>query len=186
MITDVCKGKRVLSVGGRAWVETEFLEKLPAREIVRTDLIEDIDVMAADAGNLPFVSNSFDVVICRDVIEHVLETDAVFDEAHRVLVEGGYYYISTPNGYNLFPDGKLHLRAYTPESFIKELKIHGFEVVDKRGDVPNIIHSLMPLSGMGHKNVLEEFKNIEAMMKKSPVSYYLGTFMYVLARKVRK
>jgi SAM-dependent methyltransferase len=184
MIAEICRGKKVLSVGGGEWVETEFLEKLPVKELVRTDLIDAEGIKVADAAALPFEDNSFDVVICREVIEHVIETDPVLDEAHRVLKDGGYYFISTPNGYNTFPDGKLHRRAYTPESFIKELKLHGFEVVDKRGDVPNILHSLLSLSNLGFKNVLEEFKNIEAMMRISPISYYVGTFMYVLAKKV--
>ncbi len=46
---------------------------------------------------LPLASSSVDVVIMSELIEHVLDTDAVLLEAMRVLVPGGTLLLSTPN-----------------------------------------------------------------------------------------
>lgn len=50
----------------------------------------------ADKG-LPFRDESFDVVVTHHVVEHVSDTDLFISEIHRVLKEGGYLGIVTPN-----------------------------------------------------------------------------------------
>lgn len=186
MMEKFCINKVILSIGGGKWVEGELLDQLSAKEIMRTDLIAEEGVTYADALCLPFSDESFDVVICREVLEHVKDSRQAVLEAHRVLKASGYYFVSTPNGYNVAPDGVMHIQAFTPESLLKELQQNGFEIVDKRGDVPNILNALLPLSRMGFGNVLEEFIKIQGMQKDSPISYFVGTFLYVLAQKVRQ
>lgn len=51
----------------------------------------------ASINSLPFKSNSFDVVICSQVIEHIPKTKDVFDELDRVLVNGGRLVLGTPD-----------------------------------------------------------------------------------------
>lgn len=46
---------------------------------------------------LPFRDESFDVVVTHHVVEHVSGTDLFISEIHRVLKEGGYLGIVTPN-----------------------------------------------------------------------------------------
>jgi SAM-dependent methyltransferase len=175
-------GGKILDIGARLWVERELLAALKG-EIIKLDIIGGPDIITGDACNLPFADKSFDLVICRDVIEHVLDAEKAMQEAHRVLVDGGYYFLTTPNGYNVCPDGSQHVRAYTPFSLLKEMDNQGFEVVDKKGDIPNILHSLMPLADMGVKQALDEFKEMQELLKDDPLNYYTGTFLYVLARK---
>jgi SAM-dependent methyltransferase len=50
-----------------------------------------------DAPGLPFASESADVVIMSELIEHLVDTDAALDEAFRVLKPGGSLLLSTPN-----------------------------------------------------------------------------------------
>ncbi len=47
--------------------------------------------------NLPFKNNSFDTVICSEVIEHVNERKKVFSELSRVLKKKGVLIIGTPD-----------------------------------------------------------------------------------------
>ncbi|MDP2318067.1 MAG: methyltransferase domain-containing protein [Acidobacteriota bacterium] len=44
-------------------------------------------------------SGSFDIVICSEVFEHVLETDALLDTLRDRVAAGGYLSISTPSGW---------------------------------------------------------------------------------------
>lgn len=51
----------------------------------------------ANLKTLPFANNSFDVVNCRLVIEHLDAPKAALQEFHRVLKPGGRLAIFTPN-----------------------------------------------------------------------------------------
>jgi len=55
-------------------------------------------VMAGDAEELAFASESFDLVIASEVVEHLWQPQSFLDEAHRVLKVGGYMIIETPEG----------------------------------------------------------------------------------------
>jgi 2-polyprenyl-3-methyl-5-hydroxy-6-metoxy-1,4-benzoquinol methylase len=55
-------------------------------------------VMAGDAEELAFASESFDLVIASEVVEHLWQPQSFLDEAYRVLKVGGYLIIETPEG----------------------------------------------------------------------------------------
>ena len=61
----------------------------------------DIDVVS-DIANMPLANNSFDVVICTDVLEHVLRPREAVHEIGRLLKAGGMAFIQVPFG------GALH------------------------------------------------------------------------------
>lgn len=53
--------------------------------------------MQADALNLPFSEESFDVVCAMDLLEHVKQPFEVISEAARVLKKGGLFFFHTFN-----------------------------------------------------------------------------------------
>jgi len=55
-------------------------------------------VVASDAEQLAFASNSFDVVLASEVLEHLWNPQGFLDEAHRVLRTGGHLIIEVPEG----------------------------------------------------------------------------------------
>ena len=55
------------------------------------------DKVVAALDNLPFKSDVFDMVICRNVVEHLEEPEAVFSEFNRTLKRRGLVLIRTPN-----------------------------------------------------------------------------------------
>jgi 2-polyprenyl-3-methyl-5-hydroxy-6-metoxy-1,4-benzoquinol methylase len=55
-------------------------------------------VMAGDAEELAFASESFDLVIASEVVEHLWQPQSFLGEAHRVLKPSGYMIIETPEG----------------------------------------------------------------------------------------
>lgn len=50
-----------------------------------------------DKVGIPFPKKFFDVIICNQVVEHLLDPDNLFKEIHRTLKDSGYALISTPN-----------------------------------------------------------------------------------------
>jgi 2-polyprenyl-6-hydroxyphenyl methylase/3-demethylubiquinone-9 3-methyltransferase len=50
-----------------------------------------INYMQGAGENLPFLKNSFDIVLCCDVLEHVQDLPKVISEISRVLKDGGLF-----------------------------------------------------------------------------------------------
>lgn len=57
----------------------------------------DVPRLSGLAESLPLPSNSFDVIAASWLLEHLAAPEAVFAEAHRVLVPGGRFIFLTPN-----------------------------------------------------------------------------------------
>jgi len=71
---------------------------------------------------LPFKDNSFDVIICMDVIEHLPEDKMIFREMERILKPRGRAIISVPAFqflWNDMDDLSLHQRRYKTSSIRK-------------------------------------------------------------------
>jgi 2-polyprenyl-3-methyl-5-hydroxy-6-metoxy-1,4-benzoquinol methylase len=66
----------------------EALERYPGRGV---------RFQAADAQDLPFGDECFDVVVCTEVVEHVDLPGKVVSEIFRVLRAGGVLVLGTPN-----------------------------------------------------------------------------------------
>ena len=56
-----------------------------------------IEYRQADGENIPFDANSFDVVVCCDVLEHVDDLNRTIHEVARVLKPGGMFCYDTIN-----------------------------------------------------------------------------------------
>lgn len=60
------------------------------------DLYSPIADVKADVCNLPFESNSFDVVFCNHVLEHIEDDKKAMKELYRVLKKGGMGIFQVP------------------------------------------------------------------------------------------
>ncbi|MCP4711069.1 MAG: class I SAM-dependent methyltransferase [Planctomycetes bacterium] len=58
-----------------------------------------IELAAEPAEQMSWADGSFDVVVSFDVVEHLVEVEMHLAEVRRVLREGGYYLVGTPNKY---------------------------------------------------------------------------------------
>lgn len=71
----------------------------------------------ADALNLPFKDESFDLLICNHVYEHVPLVHKMMTEIHRVLKKGGICYFAGPNKYALIePHYCLPFLSWLPKN----------------------------------------------------------------------
>ena len=59
--------------------------------------LPDATLVQGSAESLPFADNSFDVVSCLQVLEHLKDPDKAISELKRVLKPGGFVCVATPN-----------------------------------------------------------------------------------------
>lgn len=137
--------KRILDIGcGFGWCEIDFLNR-GAKEIVATEVSSSdlttlrsslkhprLTTRVAGATHLPFPKNSFDTVVCWEVIEHIPPhtEDTMFSQVFRVLKPGGSFYLSTPFSHPVsrFLDPAwwlIHHRHYSREQLETYAKNHG-------------------------------------------------------------
>lgn len=64
---------------------------------IETFVKDNLTFHFADAMDMPFENNSFDVIICTQIYEHVPCAKTLFKEMFRVLKPGGIIYLSASN-----------------------------------------------------------------------------------------
>lgn len=99
---------------------------------------------AADLTAMPFDDNSFDVIICSHVLEHVPDDRKAFAELFRILKPGGHALLLVPlahDGAGLDEDPSIsdpaeqdrrfgqwdHVRIYDTGSFVGRMEAAGFD-----------------------------------------------------------
>jgi methionine biosynthesis protein MetW len=90
-------GSLTLDVAKKVGTKSVYgLEKNPAN--VTDCCKKGIHVVLGDLDKgIPSKNESFDVILCNQVIEHVCNTDFLLREIHRILTSEGYAIISTNN-----------------------------------------------------------------------------------------
>lgn len=79
------------------------------------------EFLVADAQALPFGDESFDVVICLEVVEHVDFPGKVMSEVHRVLRPGGVLVVGTPNTSSYYVAAYKLLKGVLPMKTIRKV-----------------------------------------------------------------
>ncbi len=85
-----------------------------------------------DARTLPFADQSFDGVLCSQVLEHVDRPETVVREMFRILKPGGVGLISVPFFYNLHMEPHDYFR-FSPYGIKELLERNGLTVCQLRG-----------------------------------------------------
>jgi SAM-dependent methyltransferase len=80
-----------------------------------------IKIVRLDATAMPFPDDTFDVVICNHVIEHVPASDTLAQELYRVARPGGLVYVATPNIYR--PKVPLRILLQSKKSLARHTRI---------------------------------------------------------------
>ena len=127
------RGCRVLDAGCGTAYGSRLLAAGGAREVVAVDIArsvlaavapgmpESVRLQGGDVRKLDFANDSFDLVVCFEVIEHVEDPSAVFDELVRVLTPDGLLLVSSPNRGVYPPGNPHHLHEFAPAELEAEL-----------------------------------------------------------------
>lgn len=84
-----------------------------------------------DAGHIPF-RDHFDVIGAFDVLEHIIDDEAVIEEVGKALRPGGGFLMSVPQHPALWSpqdEHAHHVRRYTSRELRRKLEAAGFEVI---------------------------------------------------------
>jgi SAM-dependent methyltransferase len=118
------EGKDVLDAGCGVGYGTRMLGEGAPRRLVGVDIatealeraaVDGAELIQADVHDLPLDSDSFDLVVCFEVIEHVYGHEQVLDELRRVLRPGGTLLISSPNREVYAPGNPYHVHEFVPD-----------------------------------------------------------------------
>jgi len=126
-----------------------------------------INFLNASGENLPLESQSCDVVVSFETIEHTRDPKQFLDELHRILKPGGKLIISTPNrtltspmGW-LKPGNRFHRYEFSQKQFadliagkfvdlkwfgqqtIEELNLHKYKKVQRMSQLARVFPELL-------------------------------------------
>ena len=124
----------------------ERFRKLENLEYTTTDLNSPLADVKADICNLPFSEDTFDVILCNHVLEHIPNDTKAMEELYRVLKPGGWGIFQIPQDLTrtqTFEDDSItdkterakifgqydHVRIYGRDYFNK-LRSIGFQVAE--------------------------------------------------------
>lgn len=171
----IFRGKRILSIGSGTGNDLWYLAK--ENLVVGLDYASSGLKVGSRRGVrgvygdlnaspiLPFKNHSFDVVVCKDILEHLMEPLVNLQEVRRILKDDGYAIISVPNHFYLplrlrilFGKGLIwksigsdhsreydewnymHIRFFTYKGFRRLLKAAGFRAEKWFWDFGNLAH----------------------------------------------
>jgi ubiquinone/menaquinone biosynthesis C-methylase UbiE len=109
----------------------------------------ELSFFIGSAYSLPFESDSFDLIVCSEVLEHLHEYNDAIKEIHRVLKPGGKFYASVPASwpekicwslskeYQNQPGG--HLRIFNQNNLVDEIEGEGFKFLSSERFIQFIV-----------------------------------------------
>lgn len=188
-----CQGKRILEIGCGSGKLLDLLK--PLNEVVGVDASAD-GIAACSARGIeghcidpscepmPFTDESFDIVICLETIEHMMNPYYALMEMRRVLRSGGRLICSVPNpiwGHILLYPGLFeykYFRRFLEQGDFQIVRVEPWEWAPRETILPRSLRGFGPLRSRYVAGVL---RRILAMIWKvagrfPAFCYWLWTF----------
>lgn len=129
-------GKAILEIGSGAGEYLNSLKKSDGIKVgldisqtalkIATSNSTKARFLCSKSETLPFPSNTFDIAICCEVIEHVGDPQKTIEEIHRVLKPNGILFLSFPNYYNL-----IYLAVRIVATVFNKPNLISLQIVDR-------------------------------------------------------
>lgn len=175
--------EKVLNVGSSSFtlLGSKFWDIIPDDlDLINLDLVpgDNIDVVA-DAENMPFQNEYFDLVVCQAVLEHTKDPKKIVNEIHRVLKKRGLLYCTVPFLQGYHPDPYDYQR-FTLNGI--ENLLENYEIIQQgisSGPFSAISWIVRDLLTVGEKkNIIYNFSRLIS----SIISYPISLLDYVYPR----
>lgn len=158
---------------------------------------ETVDVVG-NALNVPFCNNTFKLIVCNSVLEHIEDYKKVIDECYRILKPGGYIYLCIPQ-----ICGQHHtmdFRRWTMPGLLHDMK--HFSIIEegiRNGPgvfLPLLLEAMIEASAL--PKILKEFIRTLALWLAFPLRFtdkvakdkeILGNYshtIYALGQKIKE
>jgi SAM-dependent methyltransferase len=143
-----------------------IFKKLKNLDYITADIVSPIADLHFDLHDIPLKENSFDVIFCNHVLEHVEDDHQCMKELYRVMKKGGWGIFQVPIDYNnkiTYEDPKIispndrekhfwqkdHVRLYGLD-YPNRLEKAGFkiDVFDPKDSLSEIDHEKLRLNSL--------------------------------------
>lgn len=188
---NVRREKLIVSVGSGV--------KFLAEDIINVDIYPYTWVhVVADATALPFKDASVDMILCEDVLEHIIDPFAAIREFKRVLAPGGFMFITAPFLYPFHSSPNDYLR-FTRNALRAQLE--GFDIMQegsRSGPMAALqgvlMHTLAMLFSFGNYSLylilsnvfmilLSPLKLFDIIFTLFPYAHEASADLFILAKK---
>ncbi|MHB9111518.1 MAG: class I SAM-dependent methyltransferase [Thermoleophilia bacterium] len=151
--------------GARAHVLDYSPEALGISDKLAQQAGVNVELVQADALNIPFPDETFDLIFHQGFLEHFREPGLILAEQYRVLKQGGYILVDVPQKYCLYTVRKqIAIKRGTwfagwetqfgPRELEKLLRQAGFNVI------ASYAWGMTGSYGWGLRNALHRFKSL--------------------------
>ena len=90
-----------------------------------------IDFLVGDACHLPFANESFDIILCSEVLEHIKDDEGAIREIERVLKQNGLLILTVPS--DKASSYLRHVRCgYSLYDISSKLTKSGINIINKK------------------------------------------------------
>lgn len=127
-----------------------FLKRFKALKHINyttTDLESPIADVKADICNLPFEDNSYDIILCNHVLEHIPDDTKAMQELFRVMKPGGYGVFQIPQDLSrqtTFEDNTITDKKERAKIFgqYDHVRVYGYDYFNKLRDIGFIVNEV--------------------------------------------
>ena len=135
-----CQQSQTFCVGADFGFENlvKTKEKIEYHNDLNDISCKSFDLSCMDVTNMPFCNNSFDNVICSEVLEHIIDDKKAMSELVRILKPGKILAVSVPRFWpekicwllsdDYFNSNMGHVRIYKKQSLIKDIEFFGVKL----------------------------------------------------------
>lgn len=154
------------------------------RRLSRLNLSRRCQLIAGDMLQLPFGPNTFDLIICPSVLEHIPQQKKALAEMARVTKVGGFILVSTDNQSGYLARFGLHVMVGWAGDILRSLRLYskpkGFFIANSKTSMQEKT-SCLPLSLINF-----EFTHfsLPGMKKWLPITAYLNSISCRVLKKL--